>query len=118
MNATAWGVKCWTAIGENPVLERLFFASAELFVLAALVGLAGWWGTKRHPRLIALLWVVVMGKAVISLTVGGPFSFMVAPPVPVAESPRAAHRGHRAEFRGLRGNGPARTIRFPLCEAR
>jgi len=61
----------WLAY-SNPVIERLLFASLELAVLAGLVGIGVHVARVKSARLIALLWLLVLAKPVVSLLVGAP----------------------------------------------
>jgi beta-lactamase regulating signal transducer with metallopeptidase domain len=56
----------------DPVLlsGRLLAASLELAVLAALVGISVRLGRLRSPRVLALLWLLVMVKPLVSLAAG------------------------------------------------
>ena len=77
-----------TAFAGHPLLERLFFASLELAVLALLVFAAIRIGRIRSPRLAALLWLLVLGKPLVSLAVGSPFHlFRMEVPAVVAAAP-------------------------------
>jgi beta-lactamase regulating signal transducer with metallopeptidase domain/protocatechuate 3,4-dioxygenase beta subunit len=76
------------AVAAHPLLERLFFASLELAVLALLVFAAIRLGRMRSPRLAALLWLLVLGKPLLSLTVGTPFHlFRMDVPAAVVAAP-------------------------------
>ena len=91
------------AVAAHPLLERLFFASLELAVLALLVFAAIRIGRIRSPRLAALLWLLVLGKPLVSLAVGSPFHLfrmevpaaVVAAPAPLAP---AAHADPQPSF--------------------
>ena len=59
-----------SAMESSVLLERLFFASLELAVLAPLVAAAAVLLQKRSPRLVALLWLLAIIKPLASLAVG------------------------------------------------
>ncbi len=91
------------AFAAHPLLERLFFASLELAVLALLVFAAIRIGRIRSPRLAALLWLLVLGKPLVSLAVGSPFHlFRMEVPAAVVEAPAplapAAHTDPQPSF--------------------
>lgn len=71
----------WASLGlvltEEPLLQRLFFASLELCVLAGVVAAVVWLGRVRSPRVTALLWLAVLVKPVVSLTVGSPLPIVL-----------------------------------------
>src|SRR5580692_4577100 len=85
-----------TPFAGHPLLERLFFGSLELAVLALLVLAAIRIGRIRSPRLTALLWLLVLGKPLVSLAIGSPFHLfrmevpaaVVAAPAPLAPAAR------------------------------
>ena len=68
------GIYFWdmlgTIMGENPFLARLFFASIEVTVLALVVTVLIRLCRIRSPRLVALLWLVVLVKPIASLALG------------------------------------------------
>ena len=72
MNALDTGSSFAALLLAQPFLQRLIFASLELAVLA----LAIYAGVKlcrvRSPRLVFLLWLVVLLKPLFSLTLGSP----------------------------------------------
>jgi len=61
-------------LSENPLLARLFFASIEVTVLALAVAMLIRLARIRSPRVIALLWLVVLVKPVVSLALGSPLA--------------------------------------------
>src|SRR5262245_39891427 len=73
-----------TELNQHWLLERLFFASLEFAALALIV-----WATihllrLRQPRLIALLWLLVLAKPIASLALGGFLpTLALRPPPPV-----------------------------------
>jgi beta-lactamase regulating signal transducer with metallopeptidase domain len=72
------------ALDAHPLLERLFFASAELAVLAALVALAIAGLRIRSPRACAMLWLIVLAKPVVTLAFGAVVPVLrLAPPDPI-----------------------------------
>src|SRR6266566_4130286 len=73
---------------QNPLLERLLFASLEFAVLALVVAGVIWLGCIKSPRLAAILWLLVLAKPLASLLVGSPICILrVEPPMvnPVSE---------------------------------
>ena len=62
---------------ENLLLQRLFFASVELAGLALVVVLTMRLARIRSPRLISLLWLVVLIKPIASLAVGSPLPIVL-----------------------------------------
>jgi hypothetical protein len=74
-----------SALAENRLLERLFFASLELVVLVLVVLLLVRLARIRSPRLVHLLWLVVLIKPIVSLAVGSPVTIGLldtSPPQP------------------------------------
>ena len=73
-------------IAGHPLLERLFFASIELAVLAVLVFAAIRVGRLRSARLASILWLLVLAKPLVSLAIGSPIPLvrMRIPAVAVA----------------------------------
>lgn len=72
------------ALDAHPLLERLFFASAELAVLAALVALAIAGLRIRSPRACAMLWLIVLAKPIVTLSFGAVVPVLrLAPPDPI-----------------------------------
>lgn len=61
---------------ESPILERLLIATVEFTVLAAIVSGIVYIGRLRSPRVVALLWVVIMAKPLASVTIGAPASIV------------------------------------------
>lgn len=59
---------------EHVLLERLAFATAEFTVLALVVGALGLVLRPRYPRVVALLWLVVMVKGLVRVSLGSPLS--------------------------------------------
>jgi beta-lactamase regulating signal transducer with metallopeptidase domain len=100
-----------TLFSSHPLMERLFFASVEFAVLAALVYIAIRVGRIRSARLASLLWLIVLAKPIVSLAIGSPFPLVrmeVAPPATAAQAP--ADTTQRAD-RPL--PGATRTLPFP-----
>ncbi len=72
------------AMDAHPLLERLFFASAELAVLAVAVALAITVFRIRSPRACAMLWLIVLAKPIVTLTFGAVVPVLrLAPPEPI-----------------------------------
>lgn len=72
------------ALDAHPLLERLFFASAELAMLAVCVALAIALLRIRSPRACAILWLIVLAKPVVTLTFGAVVPVLrLAPPDPI-----------------------------------
>ena len=69
-------------LSENLLLQRLFFASVELAALALVVVLLIRLGRIRSPRLVCLLWLVVLIKPIVSLAVGSPIAVGLLDPAP------------------------------------
>lgn len=59
-----------TAIGVNPLLQRLAIASLEMAAICVLVALFIRVARIRSPRLICILWLVVLLKPIVSMSVG------------------------------------------------
>ena len=59
-------------LGAGPLVERLLFASLELAVLGLVMAVLIRVGRVRSPRLICLLWLLVLVKPLVSLSVGSP----------------------------------------------
>jgi len=72
------------ALDAHPLLERLFFASAELAVLAVCVALAITALRIRSPRACAMLWLIVLAKPIVTLSFGAVVPVLrLAPPDPI-----------------------------------
>ena len=72
------------AVDAHPLLERLFFASTELAVLALAVVLAITVLRIRSPRACAMLWLIVLAKPIVTLAFGAVIPvFRLAPPEPM-----------------------------------
>jgi beta-lactamase regulating signal transducer with metallopeptidase domain/HEAT repeat protein len=92
---------------SEPILGRLFFASVEMTVLAGLVWAAIRSGIVRSPRWRSLLWLLVLAKPFVVVTLGALLPVLqveVAPPVNPAsheavgrESTGAVSSAHNAE---------------------
>jgi len=91
-------VNAWTivqntihTVAENPLLARLTFVSFELALLAAAVALLMGLLRIRAPRVRALLWLLVLAKPILGLTIGTPLPlihFLAPRPVaPVVSGP-------------------------------
>ncbi|MHC4405871.1 MAG: M56 family metallopeptidase, partial [Planctomycetota bacterium] len=75
---------------ENWLIERLFFASLEFAVLAVFLGSLIFLLRLKSARLTSFLWLLVLAKPLVSLTVGSPI-----PVVPLfVPSSRAASAAH------------------------
>src|SRR5688572_9472933 len=73
------------AVDAHPLLERLFFASAELAVLAVAVALAIAVLRIRSPRACAMLWLIVLAKPIVTLAFGAVIPVLrLAPPEQIA----------------------------------
>lgn len=59
-------------VRQSEFSERLFLASLELVLLATIVGLIAAFYRSKFPRLVAILWIVVLAKPVIGLCIGSP----------------------------------------------
>jgi beta-lactamase regulating signal transducer with metallopeptidase domain len=70
-------------LSQEPLVGRLFFASVEMAVIAGLLWLVIRVGRLRSPRLISVLWLVVLAKPLVALGVGTllPVFEVEAPPV-------------------------------------
>lgn len=66
-----------SALAESPLLARVVMASVELALLGGLVWALECLLLRRRPRVAALLWVVVMVNAVVSVAFDAPVSFAV-----------------------------------------
>jgi beta-lactamase regulating signal transducer with metallopeptidase domain len=77
MTTHSWSNDLAAFLAADPLLQRLFFASVELATLAivtyALIRLLQIWS----PRIVSLLWLTILIKPIVSLTVGTPFSIVV-----------------------------------------
>lgn len=78
---TAW---LWY-LGGNVVVERLFWASLEMAVLALAVGMVIAFSRPASPRVRALLWLLVLAKPLAALALGPLY------PVLIVEEPQVAH---------------------------
>ena len=67
-------------VGGSPLLARLFFASLELAGLALLIALLVRFGRVRSPRVVSLLWLVVLVKPLASLAAGSPLPILLLEP--------------------------------------
>jgi beta-lactamase regulating signal transducer with metallopeptidase domain/protocatechuate 3,4-dioxygenase beta subunit len=74
-------------VAGHPLLERLFFASIELALLAVLVDAAIRVGRIRSARLASVLWLLVLAKPLVSLAIGSPVPLvrMHVPEIAVAD---------------------------------
>ncbi|NLV42390.1 MAG: hypothetical protein GXY15_14355 [Candidatus Hydrogenedentes bacterium] len=79
MNAWLW------YLGGNVVLERLFWASLEMAVLALAVGMVIALARPASPRVRALLWLLVLAKPLAALALGPLY------PVLIVEEPQVAY---------------------------
>jgi beta-lactamase regulating signal transducer with metallopeptidase domain/protocatechuate 3,4-dioxygenase beta subunit len=70
MNASWENVLSW--ISQHWLLERLFFASLEFAALAVIAAVVLWMVKPRTPRLVALVWALVLAKPLVSLLMGSP----------------------------------------------
>lgn len=64
-------------LADNLLLERLFFASVELAALALVVALLLRLARIRSPRVISLLWLLVLIKPIVSLAMGSPVPILL-----------------------------------------
>ena len=76
-----------TELNQHWLLERLFFASLEFAALAMIVWAAIHLLRLRQPRLIALLWLLVLAKPLASLAFGGFLPTLAFRPPPPALMP-------------------------------
>jgi hypothetical protein len=67
-----WFPAFLAVVSSHPLLERLFFASLELALLALALAAAIRAFRIRSPRVAALLWLLVLAKPVASLVIGNP----------------------------------------------
>ncbi len=72
-------------LGGNVVVERLFWASLEMAVLALAVGMVIALARPASPRVRALLWLLVLAKPLAALTLGPLY------PVLIVEEPQVAY---------------------------
>ncbi|HEX9941723.1 MAG TPA: M56 family metallopeptidase [Thermoanaerobaculia bacterium] len=88
----------------DPVLlsGRLLAASLELAVLAALVGIGARLGRLRSPRVLALLWLLVMVKPLVSL-MAGPLVPALTLDVPLREAVRIEQEARLAPMAPMAG---------------
>ena len=92
-------------IAGHPLLERLFFASVELAVLAVVVYAAIRVGRIRSARLASILWLLVLAKPLVSLAIGSPIPLVrmhipeVAVVVPALEPNRNRSGSHASHCR-------------------
>ena len=70
MNPLTILAKLADLIGAEPLLQRLLLASLEAAVLAVVVALLVRLSRLRSARVISLLWMIVLLKPVVSLTLG------------------------------------------------
>jgi beta-lactamase regulating signal transducer with metallopeptidase domain len=61
-----------SVLAEHPLLERLIVASLELIVVTAVVLLIIHVSRVRSNRVIALLWLIALGKPIVGLATGAP----------------------------------------------
>ena len=116
---------CLTLFSSHPLLERLFFASVEFALLAAMVFAAIRVSRLRSPRLASLLWLLVLAKPIVSLAIGSPLpvvrmevpSTAVATPAPPQSPPRALRFEARASIRPNRSLLSCQISLMPLSEA-
>src|SRR5262245_29752579 len=71
MTAPAFATELLEILEEHWLLERLCLASLELAVLAGCVWLVIQLLRLRQPRVIALLWLIVLIKPLVSFGLGG-----------------------------------------------
>lgn len=114
MNALHTGSSLAALLIAQPFLQRLIFASLELAVLALAIYAAVKLFRVRSPRLVFLLWLVVLLKPLFSLTVGSPLpivSFQApAPEMSVSSESvaSAVSKPSRPDTRPLLDSPPAR----------
>lgn len=82
--------------GPESLLQRLLFASLEFAVLGLAMAVLIRLGRVRSPRLICLLWLVVLVKPLVSLCVGSPIAIVHLN----ASLPSASGGGDRATTPG------------------
>lgn len=70
MNAITGIHSVWSLFSEEPLLGRLFFACVEMPVLAALVWAVIRLGLARSPRMRSLLWLLVLAKPLVVISMG------------------------------------------------
>ena len=66
-------------LNTNPLIQRLFFASIEITALAFVVAVLVRVARIKSPRVIALLWLLVLVKPVASLVVGSVVPVSILP---------------------------------------
>ncbi|MCX5757880.1 MAG: hypothetical protein NTU83_05125 [Candidatus Hydrogenedentes bacterium] len=108
----AWGSTWETVVRvllEMPLLGRLLVGSIELAVLAGAVWLGIAAFRLRSPRLVALLWFVVLLKPLSVLVVGSPLPLMII------ETPQT--ESNRAAMRDIQIPSPVPVVPAPVSEA-
>jgi beta-lactamase regulating signal transducer with metallopeptidase domain len=82
MNTPHWMTIGFDLLQESALLGRLVSASIEFAALALLVWMLIHLARIRQPRLIALLWLVVLAKPLVSFALGAWLpSFLISAPV-------------------------------------
>src|SRR5262245_24377739 len=88
MNLTQTWQSILVGIDEHWLLARLMFASLELAALALIAALAIRVVRPRTPRLVALVWALVLAKPLLTLAIGSPWHIVQVP------RPDAQESGH------------------------
>jgi predicted metalloprotease with PDZ domain/beta-lactamase regulating signal transducer with metallopeptidase domain len=84
-------------IAQHPLLERLLASSVELALLGVVIAAAVRLLQIRSPRLVSMLWLLVLAKAIVSLTAGSPVHvslFTLSEPPANAVAPHAQEAVH------------------------
>lgn len=113
MNAETFLSGALAAVSRNAMVERLFFVSIELTVLAAAVWLLTRLPVVRSPRMAAMLWLAVMVKAIAGLAFAPPISLALLDR-PQAVSPRAALSQPARDTIEVKRDAPVETPRALL----
>ena len=72
-------------LAEHTLIERLFFSSVEFIFLAASAAVLLWMVRPRTPRLVTLVWALVLVKPLMTVSIGSPFKLWeVSAPVAIA----------------------------------
>lgn len=107
---TPWPLICEVArmATASPLLARLAFVSLEMVLLAGLIALLIRVLHVQTPRLRALLWLLVLAKPILGLTVGSPWPlFFFERPAALASAPVAGAPGNQSLALGrLAGDRP------------
>lgn len=79
------------ALADNPLLERLCFATLELLAASLVLALILRRARLSSMRLVACLWLIVLAKPMVTLAIGAPVALLRFS-APVAETASAAPR--------------------------